>query len=165
MIGPGPIFILVLVPVPCFCFVLTSPFTVLGHGPSPGPCGGPLPRPGPWPNLVPVPALVPVSSYFWSWSCSQSRAKFLVPSHSAHSISPAKGFLIWMSPSDPPKHHKFRKFPTIKSTCNISIFFKLSTILGILHYYTYDWYINAVFLCLVDNIRKIVTLQVLFIVM
>ena len=54
---------------------------------------------------------------------------------------------------------------TIKSPCNIPVFLKLSTKLGILYYYTQDCYINEVLLCLVENIRKVVMLQVLFIVM
>ena len=30
-----------------------------------------------------------------------------------HIMSPIEGFLIWISPSDPPKHHKFSQFPVL----------------------------------------------------
>ena len=83
-------------------------------------------------------------------------------------MSPDKGFLNFMFLSDPPKHHIFSHFPLLLYKKKYLQHPNLSEIVyktwnAALVYYA--WYINAVLLCLVGNVRKNVMLQELFQVM
>ena len=70
----------------CGFFLITTLFPVLGHHPSPssgpGPNIVPVHSPGPVIFLALVLVPFPVPACFWSQPWSQSRSKFLFPSHS-----------------------------------------------------------------------------------